>query len=120
MGWYRDTAPGHEGYLIGIEKIDDTHRWRELGNQYDRERAWREKGIKLTHVQVACECGWRSPRFLAPLGTEWHPSTVELPGWDERTEEQAAGIWGKHADECAGVEVDCLLLRAPLRATGGR
>lgn len=73
MGWVRDNGEewsyGHEGYLVAVEKVDG--QWREIGLD-DQHRG--EFGV--SHLQVACECGWRSMRFVAPLSTTWAPCSV--------------------------------------------
>ncbi len=107
MGWCRDGAPGHEGYVVGIEQFNDG-RWRELSNGYDEAHARVEGGIRITHLQVACDCGWRSPRLVAPLHTRWHPFYVEF--YDEHYEEQAANIWDEHIEQWKDREDDQLLV----------
>ena len=52
-------------------------------------------------VQIACECGWRSQRMPAPLGSSWSPCSVAWPAgqWDE-WDEVARGIWrAEHRDQ---------------------
>ena len=94
MGWINDSAPGHEGYLIGIVPAlnpDDTLRYRELCLATDADR----DNVILRHVQVGCDCGWRSPRLAAPSSTRWRPSAVEAP---LRFEEHARLLWHEHID----------------------
>lgn len=55
MGWISDAAPTHKGFLVGLVRL------------------------RIAHVHVECECGWRSPPLHAPLGTEWSPFKVKLP-----------------------------------------
>ena len=90
MGWMRDSGDDwsydHEGYLVAVEKIDGD--WREItpGDAHRGE-------FHVSHVQVACSCGWRSERLVAPLGTTWAPCSVFTDG---ATDDLAYGIW---ADE---------------------
>lgn len=90
MGWLRDSGEewsyDHEGYIIAVEKVDG--EWREIG-MADIPRGT----FTVNELQVACECGWRSGRFLAPLGTEWAPCSVMTT---EAVDDVAYGIW---ADE---------------------
>lgn len=75
MGWLVDDEliDEHEGYLVGVVK--DDWQWRELGVEdavnprFDGPISW---------MQIACSCGWRSQRLVAPLGTEWFPCTVMM------------------------------------------
>jgi hypothetical protein len=92
MGWSTESAPGCEGYLVAIEPVPG-HEWRyrELTHADDGHRG----EVRLTRVQVGCECGWRSPRIDAPIGTNWYPSSVEAPAWFE---EDARKRWHEHID----------------------
>lgn len=73
MGWLiedgREDAYEHEGHLVAV--VHDEGRWREL--------RFGDEPQDLLYVQVGCECGWRSRRLLAPLGTRWVPAVVVLP-----------------------------------------
>ncbi len=95
MGWMHDTAPGHEGYLVGLLPCDDARRrgdgFRELTIHDDAEAA---QGIFLRWVQVGCACGWRSPRMDAPIDASWWPAHVATSAWFE---EQCRVIWRAHA-----------------------
>jgi hypothetical protein len=95
MGWGNDSAPGHEGYLVGLLECDDVRRrgdgFRELTIHDDAEAA---KGIFLRWVQVGCACGWRSPRREAPIGACWWSAYVDAPEWFE---EECRIIWRAHA-----------------------
>lgn len=92
MGWFRDDAPGCEGYVRGLIREDG--RMVELG--YPDERP----DVKRPHeIQVECECGWRSPRMPAPLSAEWSPFAVFMR---EEDEDAAAAIWAEHIAELAG------------------
>jgi len=84
MGWMSEQ--GCEGYPVALER-DSKGRWRELtvGDEGRRRN--------LTAVQIACECGWRSPRLPAPLGSEWFPYACFLP---EEFEQRALDIWREH------------------------
>lgn len=90
MGWLRDSGEAwsydHEGFIVAVEKVDD--RWREI-TPADAHRG----EIDVSHVQVACDCGWRSQRLVAPIGTTWAPCSVFT---DAATDDLAYGIW---ADE---------------------
>lgn len=95
MGWLRfDTADmaEHEGWVVAIIRDGNFGHWRELRlGDHDQE---------ISHVQVGCECGWRSPRMIAPIGTRWAPCIVLFP---ERHGEDhdfaAADIWSEHIDD---------------------
>lgn len=95
MGWFLDD-PAHEGYLVGVVQIV-----RPFGSGYLRELNYREDcdrevgpdGLSLHSIQVGCDCGWRSRRFVAPLSARWFPCHVEV---DERTEAAAVSLWREH------------------------
>lgn len=100
MGWFRDGAPGHEGYLVGLvehETAVSRTVWRELG------RSWGdETDRRIERFQVACECGWRSrvfhtPKYGVQKPAEWYPYIVELH--DSEIEDEAGRLWGRHVDE---------------------
>ena len=97
MGWTHEMYPRHEGYLQGIEqRTDRPGHWRDF-DLSDEARARDGSGIMLTHVQVACDCGWRSQRIAAPTGTRYVPFSVVLSGWhEERFEEAARTLWNAH------------------------
>jgi hypothetical protein len=94
MGWQNEDAPGHEGYLIGLEPApQDPGTWRELRYPDDKDRTL----PSVEMFQVGCDCGWRSPRFRAPLGTSWAPFFLELPyPYDDSLRSVAAELWGQH------------------------
>lgn len=117
MGWeiWDDEAGDgqhHEGYVIGVERVTrtdpdgwvrQTDQWRDVGADFDHasddpaQRARRD----VAHVQVACECGWRSERLLAPLGTYWAPCCVMLPttfDHDLAGDEVTYRMWRAHID----------------------
>jgi hypothetical protein len=122
MGWFRfDDPDNHEGFVVGVVR-DGEYRWRELGLD-DRDP------IAVTTIQIGCECGWRSQRLTAPLGTAWAPCCVFFPGRSdsifetpEMWEDLAAAIWATgHMDP--GRHGTAVLLdaqRAPFATTGGR
>lgn len=116
MGWINEDAPQHEGYLVALvleeeRSADGLHvmrsRWRELsGLVHDEETARRYDGARITTVQVACDCGWRSMRLSAPLGTTWRPHIVLLPALDEEAFEALAHeLWDAHLREHGRVEL---------------
>lgn len=84
--------------------------YRELVTKYFAERAIAAHPPERTiyHVQVACECGWRSPRMTAPIGTTFAPWTVDLPdslGMASRDfEGRALKLWQAHMDDVAQVD----------------
>lgn len=73
MGWTLDDLPEHEGHVVAVVREPNGYRWRELGTDDEK--------TKVDHIQVGCECGWRSRRIIAPLGTEFLPvgEVLELP-----------------------------------------
>lgn len=89
MGWISDH-PEHEGYLVGVEQTRNG-LFRELGYPADVGRAERP----LALVQVACDCGWRSPRLPALPGTRWAPCTVSAPA---SLESAAIALWREHVE----------------------
>jgi hypothetical protein len=89
MGWLHDDFPDHEGYLVGV--VASGHGYRELGAPSDREAR-----LGVDALQVGCECGWRSRRYHAPLGTRWFPFMVELPKNREKLEDAARAVWIEH------------------------
>lgn len=113
MGWIRDGMEDHEGFVAMV--VRDDWRWRELGID-DRAIPTDEHGYKVQHrLQVGCECGWRSERFVAPLGTDWAPCSVVLP--DEETEDAAALYWSEmHMDRLSESAPGTLLRRWARRA----
>jgi hypothetical protein len=110
MGWLEcsDRGVEHEGWVLGF--VQRNGRWHELKNIDGKGDAPQIVGT----IQVVCECGWRSPRLLAPLGTRFFPSCVDLP--EESDEDLARLLWKKHLDEWADVsrfgEYRTLRLRA--------
>lgn len=115
MGWFRDEAPGHEGYLIAVVRVTAENAdgivlrswYRELtGLVRDAEAQRMYDGARISIVQVACECGWRSMRLQAPAGTTWRPLSVRLPAYDEEAfEDFAAGLWSAHVREHGDVDL---------------
>ncbi len=105
MGWLRDSGEDwsydHEGYMVAVEQPERGGEWRELGGPADEAR----RVIPVSYVQVACSCGWRSPRLVAPIGTEWVPCSVMTSG---AVDDLAYQIW---ADE----HRDLLHERSPYR-----
>ncbi len=93
MGWCAssidDPEGVHEGYLVPLERSGSL--WREI---YYPDNAVREQ---LDAVCIGCDCGWRSPRLLAPFGTSYHPFAVTASEWFE---EQARALWRKHVRDC--------------------
>lgn len=76
-------------------------RFRELGPEDDDGRE-----VPVRIIQVGCDCGWRSQRLRAPLGTTWS-GVVFLPR-SEQERETAEGpakpfetvcreLWREHA-----------------------
>jgi hypothetical protein len=113
MGWFNEQAPRHEGYLLGIRAITTeggSIGFRALGGDDDDGRT----DLPLQIVQVGCDCGWRSQRLRAPLGTTWS-GIVMLPR-AEQEKETAVGrkpfetvcreLWREHAvgSTVAGLE----------------
>lgn len=100
MGWIREDAPGHEGFVVGLVRIDyrtgeevahETGFWRELrGPHDDQPRAYGS----IRAIQVACDCGWRSARIDAPYRTTYHPFAVDVP---EDVERRLCDEWIEHA-----------------------
>lgn len=105
MGWVCEADGRHEGYFVALVPIVGTgYRFRELD-------ATTEGGPRpIRFVQVACECGWRSPRLFAPVGSTWSSNHVEIPqdsppspmrpqGVDHPIENAAIAMWQAHTRE---------------------
>lgn len=85
MGWLSNDLQ-HEGFIVAVDP-DDRHR--ELGLE-DCHRA----DVRVNHVRVGCDCGWRSSTLVAPFGAVWFPCTVMFSAFDEeRIDAIAHGIW---------------------------
>lgn len=95
MGWIDDIDGHHEGYLVACVQENGSSIWRELS--YPNDKTKRED---IKRVQVGCDCGWRSPRIIAPYGTRFLPFCVALPERDEQDFESAAiKLWRAHLAE---------------------
>lgn len=109
MGWFDSDAPGHEGYLVALVREEGAGReWRDLRVHPADEAGMRKHdGCRIEVVQVACDCGWRSPRIHAPLGTTWRPCMVVLPagaGVEAEFERFALELWQAHMREAFAIE----------------
>lgn len=93
MGWFNDETPGHEGFIAG--SVERPGGFRELAYPVDNDEA------KLTHLQAACECGWRSSRWSAEA--EWVPFSVLA---HRRDEDRAHSLWEDHVRAHAGKGAD--------------
>lgn len=96
MGWLREddhpAAYEHEGFVVAIVREDG--QFRELGYSHDERD--RDFTGEVTHMAAACECGWRSQRFLAPLEAGWMPFSICLP---EECEDALIAVWAtEHRD----------------------
>lgn len=101
MGWQCESGE-HEGYVVGLEQSPNGYRWHELNSADDAKRVdgdpvRHHAGLPVTHIQVACDCGWRSPRLVAPLRACWFPSFVD--GLNESQDERARQIWKLHVEQ---------------------
>ncbi len=94
MGWINESAPQHEGYFVGLVPADNPDgtksdwRFRELSSA-----AGDTSQMRPVHVQMACSCGWRSPRLAPPMECRYVPSTVLVPDWFE---EYGRRLWHEH------------------------
>lgn len=103
MGWCCDIE-GHEGHLVGIvdqhSLFDDGVAIDPALEQYPHERELRypkdDFDCLVREVRVACECGWRSPKLRAPLGTKWRPWCLTVPS--DEAEDVARELWKQHVD----------------------
>lgn len=87
MGWIDETHPSHEGFLVGWRSARQgtyTDDLKEL--KCPRHGETSQRNVKVSAVQMACSCGWRSALLRAPLGTVWHPCMVFLDKHDEDNE----------------------------------
>lgn len=93
MGWCDPEVEGHEGYVVGLVDVGTNgwKRWRELRYPEDKEAP----AAPIEMLQAACDCGWRSRRFHAPIinPPKWAPYMVLV---DEETEEGALVLWREH------------------------
>lgn len=130
MGWFDESHPGHEGYLVGFVQVGGL--WRELGYV-----AGDDKPIKpIARIAVGCDCGWRSTHLQAPYGTAWHPYSVgpdyeherfrnsgmALKLWEEEIERCAIAIWRRHVEDLRGLRIyadGAALLRELARISKG-
>jgi hypothetical protein len=115
VGWVYEDEPGHEGYPVGLveQEVEFTYKndgpggstyLRELSYYQDHDREVPKGGLRPVAFQVACDCGWRSRRFHAPLVARYVPHSLELG--DELAEEEARQIWVRHVREVAEDEKD--------------
>jgi hypothetical protein len=99
MGWVNEYDPGHEGYVIALVERDyigpeplfvRSTYLHELTywEQGDREIP---DGLRPAAFQVACDCGWRSRRFHAPLRSRYHPHSLKLGRRRRRTKRARFG-----------------------------
>lgn len=93
MGWFMgddhdDETYHHEGYVQAV--VRDGFGWRDLGLDDVRDDS------RPFQVQVACDCGWRSRRYTAPVSAEWSPCIVIM---DERFEDAAYRLWLQHRND---------------------
>jgi hypothetical protein len=89
MGWmHEDTA--HEGWVVAVERREQHGwtRWSEIGMDDQIGE------VPAQWVQVGCDCGWRSPRLVAPVGTVWAPCSVFFP--DAGFDDAAHDLWREH------------------------
>ena len=91
MGWFYEDNVKHEGYIVGVVE-EGPQLFRELS--YSRS----DKEQQVNWIQIGCECGWRTQRFHAPLGTSYFPHTIFLR--DKQVEDEARAIWQNHVKEC--------------------
>lgn len=109
MGWMSEDA-AHEGYVVGLvpEDIEFTNKadgpggityLRELRYELDHDREVGPGGLPVAVFQVACECGWRSRRYRAPVGARWLPHHLYLG--DDQLEDEARLLWKEHVFENA-------------------
>lgn len=98
MGWIHEDKPGHEGYVVAVDRDPERAYWHEHGYFPSLAcGAWRGEDGPVTTVQVACECGWRSSRYAAPSGTRFFPHTVVFAEhYEEAAEAAAVEIWREH------------------------
>jgi hypothetical protein len=92
MGWFREGAPGHEGYVVGyvIREGCDASIVRELAYPEDKDPR-----ADLVWIGAACVCGWRSPYFQDRRSAlpSWAPFSVLA---SEKDEDHAMQLWGAH------------------------
>jgi len=106
MGWLREDGRSdqheHEGYLVAVEREPDGWPWREIGGVADEARAREHGPIEVRWIQVACDCGWRSQRLVAPFMAEWSPCSVFLR--TDRDEDEFIEVWAtEHRDRLDNV-----------------
>lgn len=93
MGWLYEEHAAHEGYVIGYVVRDgcapESGLYRELG--YPRDNIDR----RVACIAAGCDCGWRSPRWVPQLPTEWGPFSVLA---SEADEDRARELWRRHLE----------------------
>lgn len=94
MGFFRDDAPGHEGYPIAFVLRDGCSAGSELFRelQYPRDNTDRSD---IERIAAGCDCGWRSPMFRPSALTppQWGPYSVLA---SERDEDRIRDLWRRH------------------------
>src|SRR5438128_932455 len=93
MGWFDSDYPGHEGHAVAFVERERTSSGllRELAYPDDSSPR-----ADILEAAAACECGWRSPRFLPRASgekPEWHPFAVFL---SEADDERVRALWRRH------------------------
>lgn len=104
MGWMREDMPGCEGYIQAVRRVkkssylfEDVTENNYLEHFCKTLKPW-PIYAPVTHIQVVCTCGWRSPHLLAPFGVRWAPSMTCLDhvSSSEEFETQCGMLWHGH------------------------
>lgn len=86
MTWTHGGTPDCRGRLVGFATLPDGSV-EELG-------AGDHPIACVVALLVECDCGWRSPRFQAPLGTCWDGAEIDTPPEFAASAEK---LWLSHA-----------------------
>lgn len=94
MGWLRDEAPGHEGFVVAYVNRDGC----DDGSLLVRELLYPSDATGRSDIQAisaGCECGWRSSHRLRTSRSDWHwfPYTAAVSDADEGW---ACALWSAH------------------------
>jgi hypothetical protein len=92
MGWWSDDVDGHEGFAVGVLKLDDGL----TGTRYLATVDAPDPSVEITSVHYAaatCGCGWRSERITAIEPMDWRDRSLEC---SERVKNRLYQLWEEH------------------------
>lgn len=99
MGWLNESAPGHEGWTIGLQRDVERGLARDLTFRALAPPADHKPGAHIDAIQAGCDCGWRSERIEVRRGeVSWQPFSPAVPG---PLEAKLLAAWRVHVDDVA-------------------